>query len=251
MDLDPTTGILESTRIAICRQELAVCAPFASKDAPGPRANHGLQHAQCSGFLGEPQLVVWTLLDQGRDAACAPAYLRRETGESAAVQMTSGRLTVKRARDSCREARPVSDRAGKSRSARRGAIAFLSVQSKCEGDRSHRPVGAAAAKTHHASPDRLRSRTPLAPATEPPSPLLPERLRPFPATIHRLDQALDRRVADRQAQPAITWVVPPVRVVLHIPNASAASFRGSSSEPLRNGPRRAQPTRKPAHTWRT
>ncbi len=41
------------------------------------------------------------------------------------------------------------------------------MQIKGEGDRSHRPVGAAAAKTHHAPLDHLRSRTPLARATGP------------------------------------------------------------------------------------
>src|SRR5207244_12631226 len=39
---------------------------------------------------------------------------------------------------------------------------------KDEGDRSHRPVGAATAETNNAPPDRLRSGTPLAPATPPP-----------------------------------------------------------------------------------
>src|SRR5512135_49565 len=49
------------------------------------------------------------------------------------------------------------------------------------------------------------------------SPLLPELLRPFPATVHLLDQALDRRATDGQAQLTVTRVVHPAPVVFHIP----------------------------------
>jgi hypothetical protein len=37
-------------------------------------------------------------------------------------------------------------------------MAFLEMQVTGEGDRSHRPVGAAAAETNHAPPNRLRLR---------------------------------------------------------------------------------------------
>jgi hypothetical protein len=51
-----------------------------------------------------------------------------------------------------------------------GAIAFLSVRIKGQGDQSHRRVSAAAAETNNAPPNHPRSRTLLAPAT---GPLLP------------------------------------------------------------------------------
>src|SRR5262245_60211200 len=49
------------------------------------------------------------------------------------------------------------------------------------------------------------------------SPVLPELLRPFHAAVHLLDHALDRRTADRQTQPAVTRIVHPLPIVLHIP----------------------------------
>ncbi len=90
-----------------------------------------------------------------------------------------------------------------------GAIAFLWVQIQGPGDSSDRRVSVAAAepKSNPSVRDRPLSPTPLAPATGPPLSILPDWLCPFRGPGPGVDQALDRRTADRQAQPAPTGMV--------------------------------------------
>ena len=131
-----------------------------------------------------------------------------------------------------------------------GAIAFLSVQVTGEVDRSHQPVGAAAPEIKNAHPtafaDVRRSHRPRAPAR----PSFPNCSIPFLRGFIVVIQALDRRDADGQVQPAIAWVVHPVLVLLHIIHYIGRDLPriviGAACGFPRSGP-----ARKPRKTWRT
>src|SRR5262249_54916238 len=125
-----------------------------------------------------------------------------------------------------------------------GAIAFLDVQLKDEGNRSHPPVTAATARTSQAPHDRLRPWMPLDPAAQPPPARRPERLHPFPEIVPRRDPALDGRAADRPAHPALPWEDAPARAVLRLTCPIGRDLLWSSPPRRGGGPRPAQ---SPAH----